>query len=118
MIRKGYLAILFFQPGRVRDLTSSLDILPTLLSLIGHGTGIETHGFDLSSLLLQNKKVRFFNTGHCVVVLQHFKGLFFFEQCDRGTDGSLNNVTQGRTERRTDGRKDCDRAGSAITNWR
>lgn len=57
-------AFLYFpaqvQPGITHQLTSTLDVTPTILALANISTGVEsTHGFDLSPLFCNHSRVCF-----------------------------------------------------------
>ena len=45
------------EPGVSRDLVSTLDLLPTILSLVGVKQPNDLHGFDLKELLFNGGKV-------------------------------------------------------------
>ena len=45
------------KPGRTNELISTLDILPTSLSLANITTNLTLDGYDMTHLLLENQKV-------------------------------------------------------------
>ena len=46
------------KPGDGYQLATTLDILPTILKLVGHPESVDSHGMDITEMLLDPKKVR------------------------------------------------------------